>query len=100
MPAKVVHCKREPYDLLIDRTTLFGNPFRIGVDGTRKEVVLKHRHWITGVFGPDVIRGYDRRKVREEIVKRPNEVFGCWCAPRACHGDSLLEIANTPPTTT
>ena len=35
----VVHRKREPFDVLIDRTTPWGNHFRIGRDGTRAEVI-------------------------------------------------------------
>jgi len=30
MGAKVVHCKKEFYDILIDRTTKWGNPFKVG----------------------------------------------------------------------
>ena len=36
---KVVHCKKEYYDVLIDRTTKWGNPFIIGRDGDRDGVV-------------------------------------------------------------
>ena len=28
-----------PYDLMVDRTSFWGNPFHIGVDGTRREVI-------------------------------------------------------------
>jgi hypothetical protein len=24
------------------------------------------------------------------------KVLGCWCAPRACHGDVLMRLANAP----
>jgi hypothetical protein len=27
-------------------------------------------------------------------------VLGCWCAPKACHGDVLASIANDEPATT
>lgn len=36
---KVVHCQKEPYDVLIDRTTKWGNPWKIGKDGNRDEEI-------------------------------------------------------------
>ncbi len=43
----VVHCKREPYDTYIGRPGPYGNPFTIGRDGTREEVIAKYRAWIS-----------------------------------------------------
>lgn len=40
---KVVHCKREPYDVYIGRPSKWGNPFVIEKDGTRKEVIEKYK---------------------------------------------------------
>ncbi len=34
---RVVHCKKEKYDVYIGRSTKFGNPFIIGRDATKKE---------------------------------------------------------------
>ena len=42
----VVHCKREPYDVYIGRGSKWGNPFRIGEDGDRQEVIDKYEQWI------------------------------------------------------
>jgi uncharacterized protein DUF4326 len=36
---RVVHLKREPYDVAIDRRTRWGNPFVIGRDGDRETVI-------------------------------------------------------------
>jgi len=84
MTARVVHCRREPYDVLIDRQTHWGNPFVIGTDGTREEVIIKYRAWI--MTQPHMIE-WAKKTLR-------GKVLGCWCAPKACHGDVLLEIAN------
>jgi len=43
---RVVHCKREVYDVYIGRPSKWGNPFKIGVDGTREEVIEKYRNYI------------------------------------------------------
>jgi len=43
---RVVHCKKEPYDVYIGRPSKWGNPFREGVHGTRLEVIRKHKQWL------------------------------------------------------
>lgn len=68
---RVVHCKREDYDVLIDRRTQWGNPFFIGRDGDRETVVKKYREWI--LTRPDLLA-----KIHELKGKR----LGCWCAPK------------------
>jgi hypothetical protein len=41
--AKVVHCKRPPFDIYIGRPSKWGIPFVIGRDGTREQVIKKYR---------------------------------------------------------
>ena len=80
----VVHCKREPYDVYIGRPGPWGNPFEIGYDGTRADVVKKYREWLLNK--PEMVA-----KVRSELK---GKVLGCWCAPKQCHGDVLVEVAT------
>jgi len=83
---RVVHLRREPYDVRIDRQTVWGNPFVIGKDGTREQVIEKYRKWILQADNAHMVE-YAKATLR-------GKVLGCWCAPKACHGDVLLEIAN------
>jgi Domain of unknown function (DUF4326) len=79
----VVHCRYGLYDVYIGRPSKWGNPFEIGKDGTRYEVIEKYREYIKTAF------------TEEEIIKElKGKVLGCWCAPEECHGDVLAEIAN------
>lgn len=80
----VVHCKREQFDVYIGRPGFWGNPFVIGKDGNRAEVIAKYRRWLM------------ERPDRIERAKRElrGKVLGCFCAPLACHGDVLAEVAN------
>lgn len=77
---KVVHCKKEAYDVYIGRPSKWGNPFSIGTDGTREEVVRKYREWVLTQELP--------------FHELKGKTLGCWCAPRACHGDILMELAK------
>ena len=80
---KVVHCKRERYDVYIGRPSKWGNPFVVGKDGDRETVIELYREWLT-----------DNPSLLEDLVELKGKVLGCWCAPNACHGDVLLELAN------
>ena len=63
---------------------MFGNPYEIGRDGNRQEVINKYEDWINTNLGL-------KSKAQLEL-KGKNLV--CWCAPLPCHGDVLLRIAN------
>ncbi len=81
----VVHCEKDSFDLYIGRPSKWGNPFIIGKDGTRKEVIDKYRTWILGQ--PDLM---------DSISELRGKVLGCWCKPNSCHGDILTDLANRP----
>ena len=82
MRNKVVHCKKSPFDIYIGRPSKWGNPFTIGKDGTREEVIEKYRDWLTE----------DMKVMAREELR--GKILGCWCSPLACHGDVLAESAN------
>lgn len=82
---KVYHCKRDQLPsgcIYVGRPTCWGNPFVIGSDGTREEVIQKFR---------DSLSKEDHIEIRRTLWGRS---LTCWCAPKACHADVLLEIAN------
>lgn len=80
---KVVHCKKEPYDVYIGRPSKWGNPFVIGRDGTRHEVIRKYNDYL--LTQPELVA---------QLPELKGKILGCWCAPLPCHGDILMEIAN------
>lgn len=69
----------------IGRPSKWGNPFAIGKDGTREEVVEKYRTYLSS--RPDLVA-----QARKELGGK-NLV--CFCAPKLCHGNILIEIANS-----
>ena len=74
-----------PGAVYIDRGTKWGNPFRIGPDGSRDGVCDKHEEWLP---------------TQQHLVSALLELRGkdlvCFCAPLRCHGDLLLREANKP----
>ncbi len=67
----------------------FGNPFRMGRDGDRREVIEKYRRWLweqiknKSYVHRELMRLVERYKEGEAIL------LGCWCYPNACHGDVI-----------
>ena len=84
---KVVHCKKEPYTVYIGRPSIFGNPFSIGKDGTREDVIEKYTNWIENLASSQ------ESMLLEAIYNlKEGDILGCWCKPNACHGDVIIEI--------
>ena len=78
---KVVHCKREKFDVYIGRPSKWGNPFNIGKDGSRAEVVQKFKRYIL-----------NNAELLKDLKELEGKTLGCWCKPLACHGDVLIEL--------
>jgi len=68
----------------IGRPSKWGNPFVIGRDGDRHEVIAKYREWVES--RPELIGMIKAELKGQDLI--------CFCAPLACHGDVLLSIAN------
>lgn len=85
--ARVVHCKREPYDVLIDRTTKWGNPYPVpkGYDRVADPERILERYEEHVRSRPDLV---------EALPELRGKVLGCWCAPQRCHGDVLVRLAE------
>jgi hypothetical protein len=79
----VVHCKKSKFDVYIGRPSKWGNPFSIGRDGSRMEVIAKYGLWIQ--TQPHLLKA---------LPELRGKVLGCWCSPKACHGDILTAMAN------
>lgn len=71
----------------IDRRTRWGNPFKLGRDGTRDEVIEKYRKWLWAAIYTGEIKQTDLAALHGKRV-------ACWCAPKACHGDVLTRAAT------
>ena len=85
---KVVNVRDYPHGLpantvRIDRTTPFGNPWRIGDDDMTRA---------------DVIAMFEA-EARERLTIEPDWLeplrgkdLACWCAPLPCHGDVIVRL--------
>lgn len=68
----------------IGRPSPWGNPFIIGKDGTREEVIEKYREYL--ISNTELVERAKRELRGKNLV--------CFCAPNACHGEILLRLVN------
>ena len=85
--AKVVHIRDGTHDVRIDRGTCWGNPYVIGRDGSRAQVIEKYRRRLWARVRAN------RELAIEKLSELHGKRLGCWCAPRQCHGHILARAA-------
>jgi hypothetical protein len=83
---RVVHCKKEKYDIYIGRPSKWGNPYpiiKLGKTDNRESVIKAYKAWI--LTRPDLLKSLHELR---------GKTLGCWCAPKACHGDVLVLLLD------
>ena len=114
MRTEVVHCKKTDYDIYIGRPPTWrnpyekdvgllelyrplvlsnpglmaaglqwGNPYKIGDHGSRSDVIELYREYVLSC--PELMEKHPSLKGKK---------LGCWCSPKACHGDVLVELID------
>jgi predicted transcriptional regulator len=80
--------------ILIDRSTILGNPFIIGKDGTREEVIEKYEKYaLKRIKSRDFF--YDElKKILRQHKKGVNVILKCHCKPKPCHGDIIKKLVH------
>lgn len=77
----------------VGRPTKWGNPFTHltsnttaeFVVGSRKESIDKYKEWLP-----------KQKHLMDSIHELTGKDLVCVCAPKACHADTLLKLANDP----
>ena len=69
----------------------YGNPFIIGVHGSRNEVIRMFDFWIQGVAYTNV-ESRRREWILQNLASLEGEILACWCHPLPCHGDVYIQI--------
>ena len=72
----------------VGRPSRWGNPFRIGRDGSRAEAIAKYEAWVL-----------ERSDLLAALPTLRGRDLACWCAPLPCHADVLLRLANASEAT-
>lgn len=74
-------------DVIVDRRTEWGNPFVMGKDGSRADVIQSHRAWLWKQLR-------EGKLAPERLVALHGKTLFCWCAPQRCHAETLYRAAH------
>jgi hypothetical protein len=74
----------DAYDVYIGRGSKWGNPFELRDYAYDRDYVLElyERHLMQS---PELLAS---------LHELTGKVLGCYCAPKKCHGDILVRLAN------
>jgi len=93
LETRVVHCKKEPYDVYIGRPSKWGNPFTHKSDSTQAKYLKPTRREAVEAYKEYILTG-EGKHLLEDLDELEGKTLGCWCKPKLCHGDILIEIIN------
>ncbi len=85
MAITVVNIRNAKYDIYIGRSgkgvqSKWGNPFK---NGSREENIANFEKYLLA-----------NTELMQALPELLNKRLGCFCAPRACHGDILKKYAE------
>jgi len=83
-PNLITWAKAAGVFVLINRDTVWGNPYVLGRDGDRDTVCTKYEQ----------IHLPHRPELLARLGELPGKILGCHCAPLRCHGDVLKRWAE------
>ena len=68
----------------IDGKYHYGNPFKMTIEEERLDVTRKYAQWVA--TQPELVA-----RVKSELR---DKILACWCAPKMCHCNIIVQIAN------
>lgn len=94
--------KKPPDTVNVSRPSLWGNPFKVGEDGTRAECANYYRLLLGRGFLCASVKASieDQRRALHYAIENLHKLKGknlaCWCPldGEPCHADVLLEAAE------
>lgn len=81
-PPVVVNRYKEPFDVYIGRGSPWGNPYTVEEFG-REQYISMYRKFLWDSISQGVIS-------KEDILSLSGARLGCFCKPKACHGDVIV----------
>ena len=83
---KVVHCKKDSYDVYIGRPSKWCNPYSLA-KYTREEAIDLYRKHLHNQLRMG-------RITKEDLLSLDGKTLGCWCKPLPCHGDVIVSAVE------
>ena len=76
------------WDFRVDRASPIGNPYKLGVDGTRQEVCDMYDAWFKDHCDDEEVAAY-LHQIIDAHKKYGGVNLFCWCVPLRCHAGTI-----------
>ena len=79
-----------PGQIYVGRPSPLGNPYVLGRDGNREEVIGQYRRWLWAQL--QLAGSPQERELRSLLAQAQSGELEllCWCAPLPCHAEVVL----------
>jgi hypothetical protein len=95
---RVVHVRNPAQDgwvrVYVRRPSPLGNPYRLGKDGTREEVIARYHEWLREQWKAGGPARAELERLAALVRQGKRVELACWCKPAACHGDVIADAVN------
>jgi hypothetical protein len=91
----IIYLGRANPSLDIFQSHPLANPFKIGVDGDRSEVIEKYRKWLFSKIKQkdnQVMQSLNNLKLAVKLKK--HKKLACYCKPEPCHVDVVIKAVH------
>ena len=78
----VVNIRKAKCDVYIGRCSKWGNPFEMKCEADRQRVIDEYEDYARMRFN------------KEDLLPLVGKILGCYCKPKACHGDILIKLIH------
>lgn len=96
MSEPVIHIKNQKRyqgsGVNVGRPSGLGNPFVIGRDGGRDEVIDKYKVWLNEQLNHNCPATRMFVSLFDELCEKKELTLICWCSPRRCHAEVIRDL--------
>ena len=82
---------RQPWDVRVDRGTVWGNPYYMNGEGQRNEVCDLYEEYFSKRRRDDEAFERQIAELCALYLKHGRLNLFCWCAPKRCHAETIIK---------
>ena len=82
-----------PWDIKVDRSSWFGNRFKMKNESERDKVCERYKEWFCGELYDSAMQA-ELSVLKDTLFKCGKLNLFCWCAPKRCHAEIIKEYLN------
>ena len=90
-----------PWDVRVDRSSVLGNKYRMGLGGRNRENVCDaYDTWLKKAIR-DSYKSVTAELHRLDMLHQEHGILRlfCWCTPKRCHAESIKQYLQVSPET-